>query len=83
MDEETNSLDTRAGLVRVKSTPAEKDLCRDICAAWRWNLQLFLHPVFSVCALVLKTKKKELDDKKFLPEERYMWNESDVKEWSR
>ena len=36
-----------------------------ICfAAWTLNLQLFLDPVSTVYALVLKANKKELDDKK-------------------
>ena len=44
------------------------------------NLQIFLDPVSSSYAVVLNANKKELYDKKFSPEDRKRWNESDVKE---
>ena len=65
LDEETCYLDTPATLVRVQSTQAEKNMRREMYAAWSWNLQI---PVFD-SSRCRTANKKELNDKKFLSEE--------------
>ena len=78
VDLRLSCLDTPAGLVEMRTTKEERDMTKEIYASW--SAQNWHDPVSEAHELAMKTNQKNLDEQFFSPQERTLWNESDLKE---
>ena len=81
VDEQLFHLNTLAGLVEVRITKEEKHMRKVMCASR--SIQNWHDLVSEVCDLVMKSSQKERDEQSFSPQERKLWDESDLKEWKQ